>query len=213
MIRIPIATDGWRFILPLLVVGLGLVWARQNWSLSLAGFLFLAAGFCAFFFRDFNRATPKDDRAIYSPGDGKILEVSRLPDGPQKGKLLIRIFLSVLDGHVQRVPVEGRIEKIVYKKGTFLDARDPQAHVQNEQNTITLSTPRGAIEVSQIAGLIARRIVCWVKVGDLLSQGERYGLIRFGSQVDVILPIETEPSVTVGERVWGGLTVLAKWKA
>ncbi len=208
MIRIPIAADGWRFILPLLVVGLGLVWVRQNWSVSLAGILFLAAAFCAFFFRDFNRVTPKDPAAVYSPGDGKILEVSHFPDG----KLLIRIFLSVLDGHVQRVPVEGRIEKIVYKKGTFLDARDPQAHVQNEQNTITLSTPRGSVEVSQIAGLIARRIVCWVKEGDLLSQGERYGLIRFGSQVDVILPAGTEPSVAVGEKVWGGLTVLAKWK-
>src|SRR5258706_609062 len=104
--RVPIASDGWRFIIPLAVVGVVLIWFQQSWSLWIGGFLLLAAGFCAFFFRDFNRSTPLDADAVYSPGDGKILEVSRFPEGPQKGRLLIRIFLSVLDGHVQRSPVE-----------------------------------------------------------------------------------------------------------
>ncbi len=207
--RMPIASDGWRFILPLTLLGAGLLWFRQEWSLWLGGILILAALFCAFFFRDFNRPTAPDPRAVYSPGDGRILEVSRLSEN----RLLIRIFLSVLDGHVQRAPVEGKVTSIKYKEGSFLDARDPLAHVQNEQNTVTLATSRGSIEVSQIAGLIARRIVCWVKEGQSLSQGERYGLIRFGSQVDLILPAETEPQVKVGARVWGGLTVVAAWKA
>lgn len=212
MIRIPIASDGWRFIIPLTLLSAGFIWLRQDWSLWLSGFLILAALFCAYFFRDFDRATKIDPSAVYSPGDGRILEVARLTEGEQKGKLLIRIFLSVLDGHVQRSPVDGKVSAVSYRKGIFLDARDPLAHVQNEQNIVTVSTSKGSIDVTQIAGLIARRIVCWVKVGDSLKQGERYGLIRFGSQVDLVLPVDVEPVVKVGDRVWGGSTVVARWR-
>lgn len=212
MVRIPIAADGWRFILPLALAGAGLIWLRQAWSLWLGGLLLLATAFCVFFFRDFNRNTVMDRAAVYSPGDGKILEVATLAEGPNKGRKIIRIFLSVFDGHVQRSPVKGVVSRVIYKEGRFLDARDIKAHVENEQNSVILETAHGPVEVIQIAGLIARRIVCWVKEGQALEQGERYGLIRFGSQVDLILPADIMPTVNVGDRVVSGETVVARWK-
>lgn len=172
----------------------------------------LASLFCLYFFRDFNRTTPQDDSLIFSPGDGRILDTSQVETTAEGSYRIIRIFLSVLDGHVQRAPAKGQVKKVVYTKGRFYDARDPRAHVENEQNAVYLQTPRGLIIVKQIAGLIARRIVCWVQEGHSLSQGERYGLIRFGSQVDVFVPTSIELMVKVGDRVVGGKTVLAKWR-
>lgn len=208
---IPIAADGWRFIIGFFVVGAVLVGIGAWWSFP---FGLIAVGlsvFSLFFFRDFDRETPLDDNAIYSPGDGKVLEVGTLTEGEYAGQRIIRIFLSVFDVHVQRSPANGAVRKIIYKKGLFLDARDPKAHVDNEQNTVVLDTSRGTLVVKQIAGLIARRIVWWIKEGQKLAQGERYGLIRFGSQVDVIMPASTQPQVKVGDRVVGGETVLARW--
>lgn len=173
--------------------------------------LLLLGIFSLFFFRDFDRNTPADDNVLYSPGDGKILEVATLTEGEYAGQRIIRIFLSVFDGHVQRMPATGQVRKIVHKPGLFLDARDPMAHVDNEQTTVTLDTARGTLVVKQIAGLIARRIVWWIREGQSLKQGERYGLIRFGSQVDVIMPSSTQPTVKVGDRVVGGETVIARW--
>lgn len=207
----PIASDAWRFVVPLAAVGGLLVFVESYAARLLSGFLFLAAGFCLFFFRDFNRLTPKDDAAIYSPGDGKILAVETL-DGERAGWKRIRIFLSVFDGHVQRSPVQGRVQKIHYQKGLFLDARNPEAHMRNEQNEMTILTPEGPVVVTQIAGLIARRIVCWTKVGQTLEQGERYGLIRFGSQVDVLLPPGVQIVIAEGEKAVGGKTVIARWR-
>ncbi len=172
----------------------------------------LAALFCLYFFRDFDRTTPLDDSLIFSPGDGRVLDASQIETTSEGTYRVIRIFLSVLDGHVQRSPVKGQVRKVEYKKGLFWDARDPRAHVENEQNAVFLQTPRGIVIVKQIAGLIARRIVCWVKEGTALSQGERYGLIRFGSQVDVFLPTSVDVLVQVGQRVVGGETVLARWR-
>lgn len=208
MIRVPVASDGWRFILPFLGFGTALVWLGRDWSVPLGWLGITAGAFSLYFFRDFNRATPADPLAIYSPGDGKVLDVS-----DHEGKRLIRIFLSVLDGHVQRAPVEGRVAKIAYKKGLFLDARNLRAHVENEQNAVTLETTRGSVVVTQIAGLIARRIVWWINEGQELKAGQRYGLIRFGSQVDVLLPPAAEPAVKVGDRVTGGLSVIARWNS
>jgi len=209
---LPIATDGWRFILPLGVLGAAFLALGRWWSVSTGLFLLVAGGFCAFFFRDFDRLTPADDYAIYSPGDGKILEVGLAGEGEQRGWRIVRIFLSVFDGHVQRSPVKGRVTKIDYKKGTFLDARDIRAHIDNEQNAVSIESGRGVVVVKQIAGLIARRIVCWVRPGGELEQGQRYGLIRFGSQVDVLMPESVEVLVKPGERVVGGETVLARWR-
>lgn len=208
---VPIAADGWRFIMGFAVVGAFLSWLGQWWSFPWGVVFLLLAVFSVFFFRDFDRNTSIDENAIYSPGDGKVMEVATLTEGEFSGQKIVRIFLSVFDGHVQRVPCRGTIKKITYKKGLFLDARHPKAHVENEQNTVVLETAKGTLIVKQIAGLIARRIVWWVKEGQTLAQGERYGLIRFGSQVDVIMPNNCHPVVEIGERVVGGETILARW--
>ena len=211
--RLPIAADGWRFILPLIVLGGYLIWLGRPWSVPLGVLSVIAGLFCVYFFRDFNRSTVLDPARVYSPGDGKVLDISTVGEGAYAGRPLIRIFLSVLDGHVQRSPASGRVSRIEYKKGTFIDARHERAHLDNEQNLVTIETDRGPIVVNQIAGLIARRIVCWTKEGETLGQGERYGLIRFGSQVDVIFPKgSVDFTVKVGDRVLGGETVIARWK-
>lgn len=211
--RIPIARDGWRFIIGFFISAVAFIAIGAWWSHLLGGLLVGLGIFSTFFFRDFDVDTPQDDNAIYSPGNGKILEVGPLSEGPYAGQLIIRIFLSVFDVHVQRSPANGKILRIEYKKGLFLDARDPKAHVDNEQNTVTLETSRGVLVVKQIAGLIARRIVWWVKEGQAMAQGQRYGLIRFGSQVDVIMPTSVSPLVKVGDRVVGGETVIARWRS
>ncbi len=149
---------------------------------------------------------------ILSPGDGRILDVAVLDEGDYAGHRVIRIFLSIFDGHVQRSPLRGRVERIDYRKGVFFDARDPRAHVENEQNALTLSSEKGRVVVTQIAGLIARRIVCWVKTGQELKAGERLGLIRFGSQVDLFLPPTADVVIAPGARVVSGKTVVARWK-
>lgn len=208
---IPIASDGWRFILPLVLLGTFLLFLPQWVFVSLGILLLGAAAFCAYFFRDPERKIEFDERLIYSPGDGRVLDVAVMESGAHAGWSQVRIFLSVFDGHIQRAPGKGRVEKIRYKKGIFLDARHPNAHLENEQNELTLRTSFGPLIVTQIAGLIARRIVCWVQEGAELAQGDRFGLIRFGSQVDVLLPPKTEIVVTTGTRVIGGKTVLAKW--
>jgi phosphatidylserine decarboxylase len=206
------ARDGWRFILPLAAVGVGCLFC-PHWSGKTGGAVFLIlAVFCVFFFRDFSRATPIDPALIYSPGDGQVMEVASFLNGAGERGRLIRIFLSIFDVHVQRAPVAGQVDKITYKKGSFLDARDSRAHIQNEQNSVVFSSPRGKVEVTQIAGLIARRIVCWAKEGQAFEQGQRYGLIRFGSQVDVYVPDSAEVMVKKGDRVKSGITVVAKWK-
>lgn len=208
---VPVANDGWRFIIPLGVAG-GILVTRPQWLALSTGVLFLlAAVFCVFFFRDFDRITKNDDNAIYSPGDGKVMDIVQVHDANEGSYRLIRIFLSVLDGHVQRSPVEGRIKTIVHKKGTFLDARDPRAHLENESNALTIENNRGSVVVTQIAGLIARRIVCWAKPGHKLKPGERFGLIRFGSQVDLSIPLSAKVTVAAGDRVVGGETVVATW--
>jgi len=208
----PIAADGWRFILPLLAGGIGLS-LLPHWAGKTAGSAFLVlTAFCLFFFRDFDRPTTIDDNLIYSPADGKILEVSNRTSDSGEKEHVIRIFLSIFNVHVQRAPLVAQVQKVEYKKGSFLDARSPKAHLENEQNSLTLSSPYGKIKVTQIAGLIARRIVCWVKEGDSLKQGERFGLIRFGSQVDLIIPGSAQVLLQKGDSVRGGETVVAKWK-
>lgn len=208
---LPVASDAWRFVIPLGLIGGGLVYL-DVWLARSTGCIFLvAAVLTLLFFRDFDRTTPVDDSSVYSPGDGEVLEVSQVYDANQGSCRMVRIFLSVLDGHVQRSPVSGRVKKIEYKKGTYLDARDPKAHLENERNAMTIETKNGPVVVTQVAGLIARRIVCWAKEGVSLKQGERYGLIRFGSQVDVALPIKSKVMVAVGDRVVGGRTVIARW--
>lgn len=208
----PVAYDGWKFIIGFLFVGAAFL-LFDLWFSRLVGvaLLFLGA-FSILFFRDPDRE-PDEADAIVSPGDGVVMETVRV-DGEGYGKgHVIRIFLSVFDVHVQRSPVPGKVSNVKYVPGLFLDARDARAAFANENNSVEIQTARGRVVVRQIAGLIARRIVCWAREGDELALGERIGLIRFGSQVDLYLPDTAEPAVKDGDRVVGGKTVVARWTA
>lgn len=208
-----VAKQGFPFVFGCAIPGLIFLWVAQimgyAWAGWLGGFLFLAAAYCAYFFRDPKRTIPVNDRLILSPADGKVMEVAQTKDNGND-VWLVRIFLSVFDPHLQRAPLAGTVKSVKYTKGKFLDARDPKAHFENEQNRIEFTTRIGTISVTQIAGLIARRIVWWIKEGDKLDLGQQYGLIRFGSQVDMTFPLAAQPKVKVGERVEAGHTIIAE---
>jgi len=163
--------------------------------------------FIAFFFRDPARSGPEDSAALVSPADGRVVEVE--PDHPAGGTR-VAIFLSLWDVHINRSPVAGRIEKVEYRPGRFLPANLAKASVENERNAITVDSQLGRVCIVQIAGVVARRIVCWKAAGDSVERGERIGLIQFGSRVEVHLPEGVAPAVGVGSRVRGGSTILAK---
>jgi phosphatidylserine decarboxylase len=253
-----IVKEGWPFILGCLVASdlflLGSVFFKNSFCVVLAVLLFLATAFCVYFFRDPARVVPQGDRLILSPADGKIMEIVEGKDPIASEPVwILRIFLSVFEPHLQRSPIAGQVKAIHYKTGKFLDARDPKAAFENEQNrieivaspqpspdgrgstknipsppqgetgasTISDSAPvpqvvsgrmkgEGAVVVTQIAGLIARRIVCWVKEGQNVQAGEKIGLIRFGSQVDMVIPKTTTLRVKAGDFVTAGDTVLAE---
>jgi phosphatidylserine decarboxylase len=155
----------------------------------------------AFFFRHPKRTIPADPAIIVSPADGKVVKVERI------GNIFrLSIFLSIFDVHVNRSPMRGRIEAIDYRRGKFKAAFNHAASVENERNIIMIGDGHVKLVVTQIAGLIARRIVCWKKVGDFVEKGELIGLIRFGSRVDVLFPAGTEATVETGTRVRGGST-------
>jgi phosphatidylserine decarboxylase len=178
------------------------------WYLTRPAFgipLFLLAAFCLYFFRDPDRTIPDGSVAV-SPADGKIVAVRT--DDPSSSR--ISIFLNVFDVHVNRAPIAGVITKIEYTKGQFLVASREVASSQNERNTFTIEGHGTRVGFSQIAGLIARRIVCYKKPGDQVAKGERVGLIKFGSRVDVFLGPEWEITVKPGERVAGGSSILAR---
>lgn len=169
---------------------------------------------CYYFFRDPTRVTPVRDGLVIAPADGKISSVALAVPPAELGLgsesvPRVSIFMSVFDVHVNRSPVSGEIERIVYRPGKFLSADLDKASEDNERNGLVVRTPSGRYGVVQIAGLIARRIVCFVKEGQLVSAGERIGLIRFGSRVDVYLPAGTKPLVAVGQYALGGETVIA----
>ena len=169
--------------------------------------------FTAWFFRNPRRSAPKSDRAVVAPGDGKIVEICEESE-PRflKGKSVrISIFLNIFDVHVNRIPCDGTVEQVAYQPGRFLVASRPEATLQNEQNALVIQAAQGAkVLCVQIAGLIARRIVCWVAPGETVACGERFGLIRFGSRMDVYLPVSTKLNVKVGDHVKGGETLLGE---
>ncbi len=212
-----IVREGWPFIIGCLLVShfflLSSIFLMLRSFLALAVVFFLLTAFCVYFFRDPLRVIPQDESLVLCPADGKVLEVIEGTDPTLSGPVwIIRIFLSVFDPHLQRSPVSGRVQKIDYKRGKFLDARDPRAAFENEQNRVVIEATHGPMRlvVTQIAGLIARRIVCWVREGQSVKAGERIGLIRFGSQVDVVLPKACEVRVKAGDRVTAGDTILAR---
>ncbi len=204
--KIPLAKDGFIFILPLLIITVLMFLISFYWATAIFGLGFL---FVTWFFRDPERRIPNEPNVIVSPADGKITEIVT-ENEPINGKLCKRvtIFLSVFNVHVNRVPIEGTIEDIRYNPGKFLAAFNPKASMDNEQNLILINNGRTHIFVKQIAGLIARRIVCWPKKGDYYESGQRYGLIRFGSRVDILLPENTKLSVACGDKVSGGKSII-----
>ena len=206
--RIPVARQG----APIIALGLGLLvlfgWLESRIGLSLAGLFVI---FAISFFRDPERVSPSGDGAILAPADGRVLLVEEQENGPggTERTLKISIFMSVFNCHVNRIPLGGVIEKIDYRPGKFFAAHQDRASGQNEQNILRLKTDKGdPFTVVQIAGLIARRIVCWVRSGDRVSAGDRFGLIQFGSRVDLYLPLESRITIKRGDRTKAGLTVL-----
>ena len=197
--------DGYLYAIPLLLAGVLIArLANSFWALP----VWLLAAFCLWFFRDPERAVPDAPGAIVSPGDGKVTDVSVvLADGVEQ--LRISIFLNVFNVHVNRSPIGGVIRNVRYQKGKFLNAMAANSADENEQNVVTVEGEGQTVVFKQIAGLIARRIVFNKKVGDTLARGERVGLIKFGSRVDVLMRPEVKLAVKVGDHVKGASSVLA----
>jgi phosphatidylserine decarboxylase len=206
----PIAREGHIFIVPPVLASIGFWWMAVPW----VSLFFLSLGAAiALFFRNPERTPPQDLGIAVSPCDGRVVAVlestrsSNISDVPLQR---ISIFMSVFNVHVNRWPISGTVRKIRHVSGRFLDARDPDASLSNEHNSLVLETGKDAVEVVQIAGKIARRIACWVREGDRVRLGDRFGLIRFGSRVDVYLPQDFSVAVGVGTKVRAGVTVIAR---
>ena len=163
--------------------------------------------FVTWFFRDPERTVTTDDSLLVSGGDGKVIEIMSLPDGGTK----VGVFLSVFDVHVNRVPLSGRVTEVDYRRGRFLAAWNTIASDENERCGVVIDHPRGTVRIVQVAGLIARRIICRLAEGDTVRRGDRYGLIRFGSRVDLYLPTAAEVTVKIGDRVRGGESIIARF--
>jgi len=203
--------DGYFYGLALLAVAIVLWLVTGQWGWSVLPLLL--AAFFLWFFRDPARAIPQEPGLIVSPADGKVTEVARIttPDGEC---FRVSIFLSVFDVHVNRSPVAGILRDVRYRKGRFLNAMNPASAEQNEQNQAFVDSSDGyLIAFTQIAGLLARRIVFNKRPGDAVARGERVGLIKFGSRTDVLLPGPAEVLVKVGDRVLGGASVIARMAA
>lgn len=170
----------------------------------------ILAAFMAFFFRDPKRDCPVDDRVVVSPADGRVVMAAAVDERAENSPIQISIFLSPLDVHINRSPIAGEIVDVVYKPGAFHIASRDIASVENEQNVVTVRGDNLTIVFRQIAGVIARRIVLWKKKGDRVALGERVGLMKFSSRMDVILPAEVEVIVHKGDRVIGGVSVLGR---
>jgi phosphatidylserine decarboxylase len=166
--------------------------------------------FMVFFFRDPKREPPGDPNAIVAPADGRITRVAALSENSQNRSSLVSIFLSPFDVHINRAPIAGRIIDISYTKGKFLMATDEKASLVNEQNALTIEGDKITLVCKQVAGILARRIVCWKRAGERVSVGERFGLIKFGSRTDLILPESVEVIVSEGMRVKGGTTIIGR---
>ena len=197
--------DGYYYALALVGVAVLMGWmAGPLWGLPAC----LLALFFLWFFRDPERAIPASAGAVVSPADGKVTDVSSIRiDGVQRTR--VSIFLNVFDVHVNRSPVAGVIREVRYQKGKYLNAMNPASAELNEQNAVTIEGDEQTVVFKQIAGLLARRIVSTKKVGDRVDRGERVGLIKFGSRVDVLLDATATMQIKVGDRVKGGASVLA----
>jgi len=212
----PIAREGYPFIAAFAVLALAgvfLAWKLCSAAMFCFGALFvLLTLFTLYFFRNPERTPPPDERAVIAPADGTVIVVDRVHQTPLNQEALkISIFMSVFNVHINRAPFSGKIIELTHVPGRFFDARDERASCENERTAVVLETASGVrLAFVQIAGLIARRIVCYPKTGDQLERGKRYGLIRFGSRVDVYLPVDVKPLVKLGDKTISGETVLAR---
>jgi len=213
----PIAVEGIPFILTALAITVVVTLIVHHFfpraTIFAAVPLVLVCIFVTMFFRNPNRVIPPDPKDVVSPADGTVLDIARIEEDTLLGTDAVRIsvFMSVWNVHVNRVPMSGRAERVVYYPGKFLVARLEKASTDNERNALVITNDEGVkILVVQIAGIVARRIVCYVSEGDALEKGRRFGLIRFGSRLDVYVPTDTVIRVTEGEKVRAGETVLGE---
>ncbi len=204
-----LAREGWPFIAGALIAALlvhvfaGGLWALPFWVVLL---------FVVQFFRDPPREVPQAQNAVLSPADGRIVKVERVRDPyTERDTVLVSVFMNVFNVHSNRAPADGTVESVKYMPGKFVNADLDKASTDNERNAVVLKLANGErLAFVQVAGLIARRILCYVKPGDTLARGQRYGFIRFGSRVDVYLPLSARPKVTVGDVVYATRTVIAE---
>jgi phosphatidylserine decarboxylase len=207
--KLPVAREGLPFIVPgIIITALLFYWEVNSVAIPL-GLMIL---FTIYFFRDPERISNAGEDAVLSPADGTIIDIRHIEAGNNNlggPALKISIFMSVFNVHVNRIPVKGRISGITYNPGRFFSANLDKASEQNENNSVTLDAWNGQrIVFVQIAGLIARRIACWIQAGDQVNAGQRFGLIRFGSRVDIYLPPGTRTDIRIKERVTAGITVI-----
>ena len=207
--KLPVAWEG----IPFVFIGIGLTCVFLVLDLlGLAIPLAVLTLFMIFFFRDPQRNLVNRERAVLTPADGKIMAIEKLANGDNRSKataIKLSIFMSLFNSHINRIPIGGRISQLTYQPGKFFSANLDKASLYNENNMVMLETDnREKIVLVQVAGFIARRIVCWVKAGDYVKAGQRFGLIRFGSRLEVYLPPDSAITVQIGEKVKAGQTVI-----
>ena len=206
-----LAREGWPFIAASVLLSV-IVWALAGfwWSLP----LWLLTIFVVQFFRDPARPIPREPLAVLSPADGRIVAITRAFDPyAQRDALKISVFMNVFNVHSNRSPVDGHLRDVQYFPGKFLNADLDKASEQNERNALVIDCEGRVVTAVQVAGLIARRILCYVKPGETLRRGQRFGFIRFGSRVDVYLPLDAQSRVSIGDKVYASSTVLANFAA
>jgi phosphatidylserine decarboxylase len=196
--------DGYKFVLPLVILTGFSVFLYQP---VLTAILLVLTAFTAFFFRNPNRQIPAGANLIVSPADGKVVKISK----DETGEQTLCIFLNIFNVHVNRAPIAGTVARFEYKRGKFKVAFDEEASSVNEQNIVSFTGPDLSLVVKQVAGLIARRVICWKKPGDAVQRGDLFGLIRFGSRVDVVMPAHVNIRVAVGEKVRGGSSIIGDY--
>lgn len=208
----PIHREGYPFIAGF--AGATIILALFSTTLFWIGLILTA--WCAFFFRDPERVTPIDDSLVIAPADGRVSWVGPAAPPRELGlgdreMLRVSVFMDVFSCHINRAPVRGRVTRIEHRPGRFLNAEMDKASAENERNSLVIDSPNGQVVTVQIAGLVARRILCWAEPDSSISVGERFGLIRFGSRVDVYLPEGAVPRVALGQTSVGGETIIARF--
>ena len=202
-----IAREGWPFLALAVVAAAAVSWASLAWSLP----LWLVAVFVLQFFRDPAREVPGDARTVVSPADGRIVAVEKARDPYlERDAVKVSVFMNVFNVHSNRAPVDGEVKQVFYNAGRFVNAALDKASTENERNALCIRADAGAdVTCVQVAGLIARRILCYAKAGDRLARGQRYGFIRFGSRVDVYLPPQARIKAALGDKVYAASSVIA----